>query len=392
MRSLFIALCLSICAITLSACWNQLELTDWGFVQAAAIDQTEGGQIRLTSQIYKPGGSSTPSMESTRGASFVDIISENPTVFGASRDATNNLGRKLQWSHMRVLLISEEIAAHRNIGDLLDFFTRSHEPRGTTAIMITHGPSSSYLSMRPLIESTIGQQLKSIEQLAQDQSGKTMEVTLTDLSVLANGPSTTTVIPYVNKSNDTQELAKVTGMAIINFPKGTMSGFIPSHKTPYLLMLMNKYKGGFLNLPCKKSVDDDFESSDSFQISKLHTQIKPSVKDQELFLNIILDVEGNVGELSCSQILTEKDINRFTARVEQLLKKQLSDMLLLLQKEKADIIGIGTMLHRWHRELWKKWEPDWQQHFADSTFSIEAHVQLMNSGVNAGKPFTTNKK
>ncbi|MEK3917347.1 Ger(x)C family spore germination protein [Paenibacillus sp. FSL H7-0331] len=386
------ALWLSICAFTLSACWNQLELTDWGFVQAAAIDQTEGGQIRLTSQIYKPGGSSTPSMETTRGASFVDIISENPTVFGASRDATNDLGRKLQWSHMRVLLISEEIAAHRNIGELLDFFTRSHEPRGTTAIMITHGPASSYLSMKPLIESTIGQQLKSIEQLAHDQSGKTMEVTLTDLSIVANGPSSTTVIPYVNKTKDTQEVATVTGMAIINFPKGTMSGFISSDKTPFLLMLMNNYKGGFLNLPCKKSKDDDFLSNDSFQISKLHTQIKPSLRDQELFLNIILDVEGNVGELSCSQTLNETDINRFTTRVEQLLNKQLNDMMILLQKEKADIIGIGTLLHRWHRDLWKKLEPDWQQHFADSTFSIETHVHLLNSGVNAGKPFSTNQK
>jgi spore germination protein KC len=390
MKKLIAIILLSSTVTVLTGCWNKLELTDWGFVQAAAIDQTEDGHIRLTSQIYKPGGSDKPSMESSKGATFIDIISENETVYGASLDATNDLGRKLQWSHMRALLISEDIAKHKNIGELLDFFSRTHEPRGTITIMITNGAASPYLSIKPLIESTMGQQLKSIEQLAHDQSGKTLEVTLMDLFKLAKEPFSTSVIPYVKRMKQAQDVATVAGLAILNFPKGTISTIIPSGRTPYLLMLMNQYKG-IISIPCPNNNKKTIASYDAFRVTKLQTKLSPSIRNDKLFIKIGIEIEGSIGELNCSQTVTHEDIKEFTARIKQMVEKQTRDTFVYLQKEKADVIGVGIELHRWHNNLWKSRKEDWKEHFAKSDFTIEANVHLLNTGVNIGKPFSFSK-
>ncbi|NHN30841.1 Ger(x)C family spore germination protein [Paenibacillus agricola] len=390
MHKLAATIMLSITIAVTTGCWNKLELTDWGFVQAAAIDETADGRIRLTSQVYKPGGSDKPSMEASQGSTFIDIINENETVYGASLDATNELGRNLQWSHMRVLLISEDIARHKNIGELLDFFSRTHEPRGTVAILITNGAASPYLTLKPLIESTMGQQLKSIEQLAHDQSSKTLEVTLTDVFKLSKEPFSTLTIPYVSRVKEAQEVATVSGIAVLNFPEGKISSIIPSERTPYLLMLMDQYKGGLITIPCSGPNKDAPSSYDSFRVNKLHTSLNPSLRNDKLFLQIRIVMEGTVGELSCSRTISEAEIKDFTTRIKQKVEKQIRDTFVYIQKQKADVIGIGIELHRWHNSLWKTWKPDWKEHFAESDFTIDVDVSLISTGVYAGKPFSAN--
>ncbi|MDF2668302.1 MAG: spore gernimation protein GerC, partial [Paenibacillus sp.] len=368
------------------------ELTDWGFVQAAAIDQSEKGGIQLTTQVYKPSVAVTQGAKAAKGSTFIDIVSESKTVNGASRDATNELGRKLQWSHMRVLLISEDIAKSKPIGDILDFFSRFNEPRGSIIILITKGPASDFLNISPLIENTIGQQLKSAVELAQVQSGNTLDVTLKDLTIKYMEPFSTFVIPYVSLLKEEEKLPSISGFAIINFPEGKISGMISGVKTPYVLMLMNKYEGGFIDVPCDSSKNGASSHYDSFKISKVHTKIKTSMRNDKLLVQYMVNLEGNMAELICAPVVTKDDIRVFVKRTQEQVEKRLRETIVYSQKQKSDVFGVSTHLHRWQNSVWKTLKNDWRNEFARSQFEIEVKVKMLNSGMNNGKPLVKNGK
>ncbi|MEI7027050.1 Ger(x)C family spore germination protein [Paenibacillus sp. y28] len=191
--------------ILLPGCWSSHELTRWGFVQAAAIDLGKNGQLQLTVQIYRAGsskggagGGGSPAQQTKSGPSFINIQTSSSTVHGATRDAVLQLGRRLQWSHMRMLLLGEDIARSQNIPQILDYFSRNNEPRGTVSLLITEGEAQQYLNLRPLIEGTMGQQLKTIEQNSFRYSGKTMEVSLTDVGIQAADDTPVYTIPFAS--------------------------------------------------------------------------------------------------------------------------------------------------------------------------------------------------
>ncbi|XID94630.1 Ger(x)C family spore germination protein [Paenibacillaceae bacterium WGS1546] len=386
MRTFGSILLLVIVLAGLTRCWSQMELVDRAFVQAAALDRTPDGGIQLTAQIYKPGSDQQSSEHGKLGAStYVSIITRNLTVLGAVRDANNELGRKLQLSHMSSLLISEDIAKSRILGHLLDFFSRDHEPRGTLSVIITKGQAKKYLQIQPMIETTMGQQLKEIEIKSFAFAGKTLETTVTDLDIIAKSPVPIAPVPYFILRQEARKVASASGLAIVNYLDGKMSGLIPARHTPYALMLMNRYKGGVINLPCEEAANRSYKIGDSFEVRSLHTRIRPVVRQDALEMKVSVSIEGSIGELSCRRVITEQETRTFLSRISTHMHDRLRETLLLLQREKADIIGVGNSLYRTRNRLWKVWEPDWPNRFAESDFSIDVKAKLLNTGIQAGK-------
>jgi len=385
MKPLVALLCAIAAALVLSGCWSNMELTDRAFVQAAAIDLSDRGQYRLTAQIYKPGGmnaadAAVPESEK----SYIAIMTENRSLLGAIRDATNELGRKLQLSHMRSLMIGEETAKTRNIGQILDFFTRDHEPRGNISVVIAKGAASRYLLIPPFIETTMGQQFKEIEHKSSSYSGKTLEVTLTDLDIRSKEEVPFAVVPYFRLVKEQRKLASAHGLAVIDFAKGTMTGFIPPETTPYVIILMNKFQGGVVELPCDNG-ERQKGLADSFEIRKADARIDPVASGNDLALGILVKLEGSIGELSCRRVVTNEEITEFTTEISREVGRRLKEALLLLQRQKADVIGVGERLSRHHHRLWRQWKPEWPNRFADGDFHIEVKVKLTNTGIQSGE-------
>ncbi|OMF25785.1 hypothetical protein BK133_20905 [Paenibacillus sp. FSL H8-0548] len=387
MRTLHVLVMLFLVFPILSGCWDRLELNDWAFVQAAGIDLTDDGRIRLTTQIYKPGGTQAQELSPGKSSSFFNITSESSTVFGASLRIDNELGRKLQWSHMEALLVGENFSRKRNIGDVLDFFSRSNEPKSSISIIITKGDAYNYLSKLPFIDNNAGQQLSSSIKTTEEQSGLSNSVSLTDLSIYAKQPSATFLMPLVYSTAD-QMLPPSNTTAIFRFPEGKLLRIVPSSKSPYLLMLRNQFRSGIINIPCPNNKTGGF-SSESFKILRLETNLSPRIINGNVTLDIKVFASGSVMELTCSQLTTGEETNRFTEQVERILKKKLEETMRFILAEKTDVIDVSARLHRYHNRLWKKWEQDWPERFSKSNFTIETDVQLIHTGIDSGQPFTS---
>jgi spore germination protein KC len=378
-------LCLA--ALLLAGCWDRLELNKWAFVQAIAVDLTEDGQLRLTHQIYRPGSTEKSSMSPSSGASTFNITSTSDTVYGASLTASSKIGRRLQWSHMDSLIISEQFARERTLGEVLDFFSRSNEPKSNLTIVIVKGEAQSHLRGIPLVETSSGQQLASNIVTAQTQAATSLVVNLTDISILSKEPDSTFIIPYLQPSGDDAFPSSPT-FALFRFPEGKLVRVVPAERAPFLLMLMNRYRSGQVSIPCRDKQGGD-GGSESFKIVSLQTKVKPRANNDQLSVRVDIQVSGSVMELVCTRLETEEDIKGFTDKISEKLEAQLASTIAYLQEQEADIIGVGTHLHHWHKGLWKKWKGDWGERFKNSEFEVEVHVRLNHTGIDTGQPFST---
>jgi spore germination protein KC len=388
MRSLVrITIASGIVLLFLTGCWDKTELVDLAFIQGVAIDLADDGQIQLTSHLYRPsGGSGASSQQGQRANKFVNIITKDHSVFEAVRDLTIHLGRRGQWSHMRVLVISEELAQKKSIAEVLDFFARDHEVRGTIAVLISKGKASEYFQVKPLIENTTGQQFREIQEKTSRYTGKTGKISFLDLSIQLKNQSGAGVVPYVYIVNtEVGKTVSIAGLAIIK--DGIMTGLISPDDTEEVSILTNKFQNGIIRIPCTNEGNEEEPEMDAYEVLSAKTKLTPKIKKDSITVKVQTKLEGSAGELVCSSLTTTEETKRLLQKIEKDVVKEMKASIRLLQKQKADVLGIADQIYRKNPALWKKWKPDWEDRFADIRFEIDVEAKINNTGMNVGKPY-----
>ncbi|MDF2890673.1 MAG: germination protein Ger(X)C family [Clostridia bacterium] len=126
---LFIMMLICSC-IVFTGCWNYREVESLAIAAGAAVDRNEDGTIHITIEVVNIGGDGQVSYEP------VYIESDGETFFEAVRSAISKEGKKIYWSHAKVIVISEEIA-RVDIVKYLDFLFRDAEAREDTWLLIS---------------------------------------------------------------------------------------------------------------------------------------------------------------------------------------------------------------------------------------------------------------
>ncbi|MCM2533070.1 hypothetical protein NDK43_12555 [Neobacillus pocheonensis] len=127
---------------TLSACWNQKELTDLAFVMAMGIDKGKTKKFDVSFQIVNPGNvSSGQQSGGGQGLPIAIFKSSGNTLTEAARNATKKVSRQLYYAHTNLLVISEEIAKTQML-NVFDALERDPVFRTTTYIVISRNTSA----------------------------------------------------------------------------------------------------------------------------------------------------------------------------------------------------------------------------------------------------------
>jgi spore germination protein KC len=370
----------SVCIfITLSGCWNSLELTDQVYVMGVSIDQTKEGTIELTTHMYSPSqtiGGQGGSAANT-SATF-QVTTQDESLFEAIHDISLRVGRKAQWSHMRVILVGEDFAKKNTLTDILDFFYRDHELRFKTYVLVTQGKASEYWGIRPFIERTTAQQIRTIQESGTAFSSKTKETTILDLALQLNYPVKTASVPYIERS---KESVVTTGMAIVS--DGTMLERLSTANVHNLLILTNEYNHGIIQFPCMEETKP--KKKDSLEVTLIETKLTPNFSSAPFTIQVATSVEGHIGEFHCSRMTSEEERKKLQVHIENTIEKQLRTFINEIQDKKIDLIGIGNILYRKNPALWKKVEKDWSQIFSEVQFEIDVTVNIESTGMLTGE-------
>lgn len=374
-------------AFALTGCWDRMELPERAFVMGAALDADDSGRFVLTVQVYKPSQSVGP-QGSKSGNSFVNIRTVDNSLTEAIRDIPIHLGRKAQWSHMRIILIGEELARKHGLKETLDFFYRDHEPRLTTTLTVTEGKAADYLEVKPLIERTVSQQLFQSQKSTAANSSKAPGMNLYRLALQLKGQVGDAYIPYMymDGSGMSNE-PNAAGAAMVK--KGVMVDVLPPNLVEGLLMLLNEYKGGIIEIECpsdkKKQGKAAFDYKESVEAQRLTSKIEPKPKGDHLDVDIRLHLRAAVTELRCTQLDTMDKERKFADRIANEITGIVEELVDRLKKEKVDVLDIGNRIYTKNPALWKRWKDDWDDIFASARFHVKTEVEIINTGTEVGK-------
>ncbi|MFF2483080.1 Ger(x)C family spore germination protein [Paenibacillus sp. NPDC058071] len=377
----------------LSACWSRHELNDLSIVVGLGIDK-QGKKYKVTAQIVNPGQVSTRQGVSNNFSPVITYEAIGKTVPDALTRMTAKAARQLYLSHLRILIIGEEVA-REGIGKPLDFMARDRELRTDFFLVVAKGSSAEellnmYSPIDPIPSNNFYTKLETSDRLWAATGKITLDMLIQELYRPGKSPALT-ALEIVGDSKKGDSIAsgraidpvvilKYNGMAAFVYDK--MVGWMNENDTKVLNYLQNTIVQTNFVINCPDGSGEQL----TLQVVNSHSKTSVSYENGEPVFHAVIRNEVNIQDINCPiDIMDEKTIKSITElankRVEQLVMTSVKKAQTEL---KADIYGFGEVLHRKNPKLWKT-IPDWNKRFATVKVTVRGdnHIRRIGSTVQS---------
>ncbi len=370
-------------ALVQPGCWDYNEVEKLSIVFATALDQAPDGRVRVTTQSISPrflvggaGGGGGGGGATGVGRGFRNISAEGNTVMDCIRILSLEAPRRLYFAHNQLILISEELARHRGIEELMDFFYRNPRIRGTNWILVARSDISSILETpgelvvppSHFIVGTIEEQ-KMSSYYPDIQLGDFLELfetegvdAFTGLVELKPNEAETRSKTAKNSTGDDGgkkpigSVVKLGGTAV--FSGNKLAGLLDERESRGLLWVRGKVKGGAITVPCGKGGEDTLLA---LEILRNSSKIEPDFTDGELSITVKIKVKANIHETECQEELDRPEVLSSVGHLlADAVRGEVEAALVKAQQEyRSDVFGFGEAVHRKYPGVWKEIKDNW---------------------------------
>lgn len=392
-KGLFLALlCL---LVFVSGCWNRRELNELAIAVALAIDKG-GKDYKVSVQVVNPGA--VASKGGNNAYLPVTLYQQTAgTVFEALRKMTSVSPRKIYLSHLRMLIISEELA-REGIGKVLDLVLRDQEVRSDFYVVIAKKEQSAEDTLKILttIEKIPAIKLFAALETSQKTWAPTTAVTLFDLasSLAEEGRQpvlTGLELQHFEQAGETREnidsiqpLTSLVYSGLGVFRRDKLIGWLNEEQSKGYNYITNQVKSTIGEIKCPKG------GILGLEVIRSQTKIKGKVVNGQPEITVQTRAEDNVGEVECKVDLTDPNV---IAELEKAAEKEFDQLLtstidFVQKKYQVDIFGFGAAIHRADAKAWKKMKKDWEtKYFPKLKVHIETDVHIRRLG-KSSNPLT----
>ncbi|TXC85972.1 Ger(x)C family spore germination protein [Metabacillus litoralis] len=368
------------CLFITSGCWDSIEIEERGFVIGVGVDLNEEtedeGPLSLSQQFVIPTESSQGgSGEGGSGDAFQNIVSSGNTIFETVRRVAARTNRSPFYEHIKLIVVSEELAKSDHFPDILDYFLRYPEMRRGTQIMVTPEKAGDILEITPKNEKLPAIYIKSISKnnyknarmVPPTRIGKIHENLLGDDSYM---------IQMIVKLNP--EEVKISGQAVFNGYTDKLVGFIEEDATEGVNFITGELKGGLLEAKVKDEIV-------VYEMDKVKTDIEPVYEKGKIKFNVTIKTTGTIPESYKSfDLLDEEEINQ----TEEAIKDKIHEFTKLAIKKvrddlKTDIFGFSQKFRVKYPNEWEDMKNDWdigENYFQQSEIEVNVNTVVDRSG------------
>lgn len=368
----FLILIILINSMLLTGCWNYREIDQVLIVAGLAVDKEENNQYKLTAEIAQISGGKDSKTTSKL------ITAEGKTMFAAVRDMISLSGKRLYWSHAKVLILSKKIA-EEGVQKVLDWYARDSETREDVFLLVSEEASAKEIleadSTTEGIKSFIlGEIIKNQVSLS-----KAPVTDILQYGIESKIKGISTIIPTVSlkKMND-KMVAQVMGSAIVKNDK--LAGFLNGDETKDLNFIRNAVKGGVL---AEVMQTDSGPALASLEIFKNNTKIVPVASGKKIAIDLNIETTVAIDEIEGMENLIDKEQQlKLENSTGNSLKKEIQELIRKVQSEyDADIFGFGEKLREDNASEWKIVSNNWEDVFKDLKVNVETKVHIKNSAL-----------
>ena len=203
-------LCLTAIILLLTGCWDQRELATIALVTGMAIDKGEKERYKLTVEIVN-----TPELngKTASGNSPTVVLSiEGNSIEELSQKMNIDGSKTMLYSHMRVLVVSKDIASE-GLMPFLDTFERSRELREDfDIIMAKEGEAADILKVLYTTQKASSLKLMAQMETATKAWGSTPSVQINDVIRALTSPGRQPVMSVVRIEGEPKKGESVDNM------------------------------------------------------------------------------------------------------------------------------------------------------------------------------------
>ncbi|MEF3303270.1 Ger(x)C family spore germination protein [Paenibacillus sp. GYB003] len=373
--------------LLLAGCWSRRELNELSVTVGLGIDKT-GDMYTVSAQVVDPG---QVAAKATAGGTRVPVTvykETAPSILEALRKMTNIAPRRIYLSHLRMLIIGEEMA-RSGISEALDFLSRGHETRTDFFIAIAKGSDALDILnvLTPLEKIPANNMFMSLETSAKfwaPTHGIFLDELIDALAAEGDSPAVTgvrikgdedrgsnvhnveSIIPY-------SEL-EYTGLAA--FREDKLIGWLNEEESKGFNYIQGNVheSAGHLECPGGGRIVTD--------VIRSNTKVRGKVEDGEPAIEIKIELEGDIAEVACDIDLqnpeTVAQINRqINANVERIVNTAVKRAQTGF---KTDFLGFGSVMRKSLPKEWKTWRNDWKERFPTLPVAVRADYKIRRIG------------
>jgi spore germination protein KC len=359
--------------LLLEGCWNNRDITDLGIITALGIDKASNGNFELTFQIISPssqGGSQSGSSQST-------------TMFDATRNIIPKLSKKVYYSQIQLLVISDEVAKE-GLDKIWDFFERDHEiSRLFRVIVVKNGTAKSIIEATSPADPIGAVEIS--DSIDNTSLGKNVKIQAFKVSELLSEPLTGLVTGVINPdgSNKLTDM-KVDGGAV--FKNGKLAGFLDDDETRGYLFASNQIHSTILTIANPEEAGDLV----SIEVIGSSGKLTADLINGKPKLGVEIAAYGNIGEEQGGTNLADlDDVKKLESECEALIADDIRDMTNESQKTlDSDILNYNDLLYKYHYNDFEKLKSNWNTIYSNTDIDINVQFTIKRSGIITKPAYT----
>lgn len=362
----------------ISGCWNYREIDEMSIVAGAAVDyDIENDLFVLTAELIYPSASERE----------IKVLSEIITdtgknFFDAVRTMIRRAGIRLFWGHVKILVISENIANdEKRLLSVIDFLYRDAEIRNDIHLIIAKDKDPQEILKADIKVETITsfylkdafENEKSISKYHAVPLWKFVD-NLNSRGISPTLPTVTTI-----KQKD-KTIGQISGSGV--FKEGELVGYIDGDETKSYMFIIGEIKGGVLVVD--KYIEGEF-SRVTLEIIRNNTKVTPIYSDEKLTMNIEIEVSVVISEIQGqTNFMDEKYTKSLEDKAQKQLKNQVDLLIKKVQKNfKADIFGFGTIVESEMPNLWNEVKYNWSDYFKELKTQTNVIINIEGSSLRS---------
>lgn len=364
---------LLIITVFITGCWDYKEIDDEIIISGVAVDyDQESKGVTLTAEITLP----TSGKESNFNSKIYQ--GKGPSTLDATVDLASKAGRRLLWSHAKVLILSKEIIAQEKLFiGIMDWIKRTREIRDTVWLLVTEEEFSGdiLLKSNPQTQKIISAYLDGL--FLTRKSETFLSVPFSKFINDLQSEIVCTVLPTVRLEDSSNGILPfLEGTAL--FYRTHEVGWLDGEQTRILSLLMNTLKQAVF---APEPSGNQKVKGVSLQMDNCQTAIKPVIGPKGLVMEIRVKMNAEIGEVDGEQdIFKPEKIKKLVKAEQNMITAQINDLLRLLQRDyQCDVIGLGNKVEAKYPKLWKKIKNRWRNEFAEIPADIRLKLTISGS-------------
>lgn len=369
------------------------------YVVAIGIDVGTNENLLLSLQISLPNGGESSGSSSQSTSVVVESV-ECSSINAGITLFNSYLGKEINLSHCKVLVISEEFAT-QGVSEVLYTLTNEMQFRTTSNIIISKCDAKSYLEYSAPLLDKVSARYYEIAPTSSEYTGYTESITCNEfLSAISNNfSSPVAILGSINsEATQTQDLAssevtshytagqtpispkndgvETMGLAVFNDDKlvGELNGF----ESICHLIISNKLKNAQIRVP---SPIEELDFIDLYIELGNDTKNSVYLVNNTPYITSKIKVTAKMQSMNKNiNLLDEELVNKIETSAETYLKENIMNYLYKTSKEfDADIDSFGLYASKYFSTN-QEWENyNWIHHYKDAYFDVELDVNLRSS-------------